>query len=47
VIRNIEIIGEAAKHLPDEAQAKAPEIPWRLVTDMRNLLATAASACRF
>jgi uncharacterized protein with HEPN domain len=39
VIRNIEIIGEAAKNLPADAQAKAPEIPWRLVTDMRNLLA--------
>jgi uncharacterized protein with HEPN domain len=39
VIRNIEIIGEAAKKIPDEARAMAPEIPWRLVTDMRNLLA--------
>ncbi len=39
VIRNLEIIGEAAKHLPGEATAKASEIPWRLVTDMRNLLA--------
>ena len=39
VIRNIEIIGEAAKKMPDEARAIAPEIPWRLVTDMRNLLA--------
>ena len=27
VIRNIEIIGEAAAHLPDEVTAKAPHIP--------------------
>jgi uncharacterized protein with HEPN domain len=38
-LRNIEIIGEAAGNLPDEVTAKAPEIPWRLIVDMRNLLA--------
>ena len=27
VIRNLEIIGEAAKNLPDEETAKAPQIP--------------------
>jgi uncharacterized protein with HEPN domain len=41
VIRNIEIIGEAARHLPEELRAAAPQIPWRLVMDMRNLLAHA------
>jgi len=38
-LRNIEIIGEAAGNLPDEVTAKSPEIPWRLIVDMRNLLA--------
>lgn len=38
-LRNIEIIGEAAGNLPDDVTAKAPEIPWRLIVDMRNLLA--------
>ena len=38
-LRNIEIIGEAAGNLPDEVRAKASEIPWRLIGDMRNLLA--------
>ncbi len=41
VIRNIEIIGEAAGHLPKEVTAKAPQIPWRLICDMRNVLAHA------
>ncbi len=36
VIRNLEIIGEAAKKLPDEETAKAPQIPWRLVCRMRD-----------
>lgn len=38
VMRNLEIIGEAAGHLPKEATAKAPQIPWRLIRDMRNVL---------
>jgi len=41
VIRNLEIIGEAAKILPDEETAKAPHIPWRLVCRMRDRLAHA------
>lgn len=28
VVRNLEIIGEAAKHLPPEATAAMPEIEW-------------------
>ena len=39
VIRNLEIIGEAAKKLPAEETAKAPQIPWRLVCGMRDVLA--------
>jgi uncharacterized protein with HEPN domain len=41
VIRNIEIIGEAAAKLPAEVTARAPRIPWRLICDMRNVLAHA------
>jgi uncharacterized protein with HEPN domain len=41
VIRNIEIIGEAAGKLPYEVTARAPQIPWRLICDMRNVLAHA------
>ena len=38
VVRNLEIIGEAARHVPDEIVNKYPEIPWREMRDMRNLL---------
>jgi len=39
VIRNIEIIGEAAKRLPDDVIARAPEVPWRKVRGMRDVVA--------
>jgi uncharacterized protein with HEPN domain len=38
VIRKFEIIGEAARRLSPEAKALFPEIPWRMVTAMRNIL---------
>lgn len=41
VARNIEIIGEAAGKLPKDVTARAPQIPWRLICDMRNVLAHA------
>lgn len=39
VIRNIEIIGEAAKNLPEEVIAKASEVEWRKVRGMRDVIA--------
>src|SRR5436190_12652741 len=38
VIRRFEIIGEAARHLSSAARDALPEIPWRLVSGMRNIL---------
>ncbi len=38
VIRNLEIIGEAARALPDEVKQQTPEIEWRKITALRNLL---------
>ncbi|NJE61703.1 DUF86 domain-containing protein [Thermococcus sp. 21S7] len=38
VIRNLEIIGEAAKHIPAEFKAIHPEIPWREIAGMRDRL---------
>lgn len=38
VIRNLEIIGEAARVLPDEIKAKASEIEWRKIAALRNML---------
>ena len=38
VNRKFEIIGEAARHLSPEARSIFPEIPWKLLTAMRNIL---------
>jgi uncharacterized protein with HEPN domain len=38
VVRRIEIIGEAARRVSGETQAKYPYIPWREMTSMRNLV---------
>jgi uncharacterized protein with HEPN domain len=32
------IIGEATRNIPLEIQAMAPDIPWRLMGDMRNVM---------
>jgi len=38
VLRRLEIIGEAAKNLPEEFKKKHREIPWREIVDMRNIV---------
>lgn len=38
VLRNIEIIGEATKHLPDDVRARMPTIAWRKIAGMRDWL---------
>lgn len=38
VIRNFEIIGEAAKQLTDLARNNSPEIPWRRISSFRDVL---------
>jgi len=37
-LRNLELIGEAATHIPDEVRAAHPEIMWRMIVAMRNRL---------
>jgi len=37
-VRNLQIIGEAARALPDEVRALAPDIPWPKIIGMRNVL---------
>lgn len=38
VIRALEIIGEAAKQMPDDIRERAPAVPWRSVAGMRDVL---------
>ena len=38
VERNLQIIGEAAKHLPAELTASHPEIAWPQIRGFRNIL---------
>jgi uncharacterized protein with HEPN domain len=35
---NIQVIGEAVAHLPDEVKEKETQIPWLLIKGMRNRL---------
>ena len=39
VVRNLEIIGEAANNLPEEIKSQNPEIPWKEAVGMRNKVA--------
>lgn len=36
VVRSLEVIGEAAKNVPDEIRAKNPMIPWKEMAGMRD-----------
>jgi len=38
VVRNLEVIGEAVKHLPDGLREEPPEIEWRKVAGLRDVL---------
>jgi uncharacterized protein with HEPN domain len=38
VCRNLEIIGEAARRFDDAFRSAHAEIPWRAMTDVRNIL---------
>ena len=39
VARNIEIIGEAVRHVPPEIQKRSPQVPWAEMRGMRNVVA--------
>ena len=38
VLRAIEVIGEAVKHIPADFRVKFPDIPWRDIAGMRDVL---------
>ncbi len=37
-LRNLELIGEAAIHIPDTVREGHPEVPWRMIIATRNRL---------
>ncbi|MCB9896767.1 MAG: DUF86 domain-containing protein [Planctomycetes bacterium] len=41
VVRNLEILGEAAKRVPAEVRSLAPDVAWRDIAAMRDVLAHA------
>lgn len=38
VLRNLEIIGEAARHIPAAIKTRHPELPWAEMLAMRNIV---------
>jgi len=38
VVRNLEIIGEAARHIPETLRQRYPEVPWKRVVGLRNVV---------
>ena len=38
VLRNLEIIGEASKQIPDAVRNQHPEIPWRKIAGLRDIV---------
>jgi len=38
VIRSLEVMGEAAKRIPDDIRRRYPDIPWRRMAGMRDKL---------
>lgn len=41
VARNLELIGEAAKHIPEDVRREWPGIPWQDIVGARNIFAHA------
>ena len=41
ILRNLEILGEAAKHIPEETRSKYPQIEWRRISSLRDIVAHA------
>ena len=39
VVRNLEVLGEAAKHIPPQVRTQHPQIEWRKIAGMRDVVA--------
>ena len=38
VMRNLEVIGEAARHIPEEIRRRYEDVPWAQIVGLRNRL---------
>ena len=38
VMKRLEVIGEAAKNIPEKLKAENPKIPWKQISGMRDVL---------
>ena len=38
VIRQLEIVGEATKHLSEDVRVRHPDVPWRRIAGLRDVL---------
>jgi uncharacterized protein with HEPN domain len=38
VVRNLAIIGEAIKKIPEEVRDRGPDVPWRRIAGLRDIL---------
>jgi uncharacterized protein with HEPN domain len=38
VVRNLEVIGEAVKHIPKKVRSRYPDIEWQRITNLRNII---------
>ena len=39
VLHNLKIIGEAAKHVPNDLRARYPQVEWRKIAGLRDIVA--------
>ena len=38
VVRNLEVIGEAVKQLPEQVRSKHPDVEWKKIAGLRDIL---------